>query len=101
MLNLTEKDFQLLIDGLDELPNKGFGGEVLSALFMSAVAKDDESREKLMNEQKKKDLVRQKEKDLLKEEIRILQGKLLMLKRYLQENNILQQAYDTLQIPTR
>jgi uncharacterized protein (DUF1778 family) len=40
-LSLTENDFKLLVDGLDELPNKGATGEIFSALLSNMVLKDD------------------------------------------------------------
>lgn len=98
MLNLTSKDFDLMVAGLDELPNKGIVGDMMGAMLGSMLAKDDESRER---EIKKRELEMKKKEDanaFLKEEIKILQGKLLMLKRYMQENKLLSEAYDILNL---
>jgi hypothetical protein len=83
-LNLTEKDFDLLVEGLDSLPEKGIAGELMGDLLHAMLSKDDsEGKSKFQIEREKK----QKDKELkqreMKEDIKILQGKLLMLKRYL------------------
>jgi hypothetical protein len=98
MLNLTTKDFDLMVEGLDELPNKGIAGEMIGTMLTSMLLKDDENREK---ELKKRELEAKKKEDakaFLKEEIKILQGKLLMLKRYMQENKLLSETYDILNL---
>ncbi|MEP7317193.1 MAG: hypothetical protein ABI921_00575 [Panacibacter sp.] len=61
-LNLTEKDFDLIIEGLENLPEK-------------------EMEQKII---------------ILKEDIKILQGKLLMLKRHLMQEGALSTTYDIL-----
>jgi hypothetical protein len=35
-LELTEQDFQLLVDGLDALPEKGVAGEMMGELMKCA-----------------------------------------------------------------
>lgn len=97
MLNLTEEDFKLIVDGLDALPEKGFAGEMMGDILVGMLGKgDDEAKAKMMKdreaERKKKDAG----KEIMKENIKILQGKLLMLKRYLQENKLLKDAYEVL-----
>lgn len=99
MLNLTEEDFRLLVDGLDALPDKGAAGEMMGDLMLSLISKDKEQEEKLQAERNKRRVAAEANKQLMKENIKILQGKLLMLKRYFQENNILKQAYEVLDIP--
>jgi hypothetical protein len=94
-LSLTENDFKLLVDGLDELPNKGATGEIFSALLSNMVLKDDpEAKAKFENDREVEKQKRLKEKDLMMEEVKILQGKLLLLKRFLIQNNLLKQAHD-------
>lgn len=94
-LNLTEKDFDLLVEGLDSLPGKGMAGELMGGLLEAMLTKDDpESKSKFRIEREKK----QKEKEFkqreMKEEIKILQGKLLMLKRYLVQQGALNETYE-------
>lgn len=101
MLNLTEDDFKLLIDGLDALPEKGVAGEMVGELFMSILEDktNAEGMAKLKAEREKRRIDAESKKQQMKEDVKILQGKLLMLKRYLQENNALAQAYEVLNIP--
>jgi hypothetical protein len=100
MLNLTEQDFQLLVDGLDALPEKGMAGDFLGDMLTSMFTKDDpEAKEKAMKERQAERAKKEAAKNEMKENIKILQGKLLMLKRHFQENNILSQAYEVLEIP--
>jgi len=96
-LNLTEDDFQMLIDGLDALPEKGVAGSIMMSLLTSSLFKEDsEAKEKWDREQKAKDEKREREKIILVENAKILQGKLLMLKRHFVENNLLKSAEDIL-----
>lgn len=99
MLNLIEADFNLLVEGLDYLPEKGAAGELMSSMLMRMVVKGDDEMKKVEELEKRKQQELEKGKQLLKEETKILQGKLLMLKRYMQENNLLSQAYEVINIP--
>lgn len=95
-LNLTEKDFQLLMEGLENLPHKHVGAELLTDLLIGAVAKTDEDRQAFA---KKQEIVQQKkiaERQLLKEDVAVLLGKLIQLKRYLIENNLMDQVTEYL-----
>ena len=94
-LNLTEKDFDLLVEGLDSLPEKGRAGELMGDLLGAMLSNDDsEGKNKFQLEREKK----QREKEIrqreMKEDIKILQGKLLMLKRYLSQQGALNETYD-------
>lgn len=98
-LNLTEKDFQLIIDGLDHLPNKNDAGEIMSDFFVGVFDKHsppDKIIEKIKRDKEVRDRSRKREKDILKEDIKILQGKLLMLKRHLIEQGALNEAHNIL-----
>lgn len=98
MLNLTSKDFDLMVEGLDELPNKGIVGDLMGAMLGSMIAKDDESREREIKKREFEMKKKEEAKAFMKEEIKILQGKLLMLKRYMQENKLLSETYDILNL---
>jgi hypothetical protein len=92
-LNLTERDFELIIDGLDELPNRNAIGEMMGDLLLGVVSKDDpEANAKIKLDREERIRKNKKEKELMKEDIKILQGKLLMLKRYLIEQDAFNQA---------
>ena len=98
-LNLTENDFKMIIDGLDALPDAGRTGAMLGDLVGTIFA------DKMESPEAKQNFLRQKEKlnkdfehkrDLVREDVRILQGKLLMLKRYLTENKLMGEVDDIL-----
>ena len=94
-LELTESEFDLIIEGLDALPEKGAAGEILGSLFECMFLKDNpEAFEKrqLERERKREELDRKKEQQ--KEDVKVLQGKLLMLKRILLQDGALKQAHD-------
>ena len=94
-LNLTEKDFDLIVEGLDTLPEKGIAGELMGGLFEAILTKDDPTiKDKWQIEREKRQREREVKNRMLKEDIKILQGKLLMLKRYLIEQGALKEAYD-------
>lgn len=98
MLNLTMKDFDLIVEGLDELPNKGVAADMMVSILMAGFIKDEEARASEMNKKEIEMKRKEEAKAFMKEEIKILQGKLLMLKRYMQENKLLSDAYDILNI---
>jgi hypothetical protein len=96
-LNLTERDFELIIDGLEELPNKNQMGEMMGDLLMGVMSKDDpDAHTKIKAERELRLAKKRKDEQLIKEDIKILQGKLLMLKRYLIEQDAFTQATDIL-----
>lgn len=93
LLNLTEDDFRMLNEALENLPNKNTAGELMGELLISALMKDgEEGKEKLVKEREARMKKAQKEKELIVENIRILQGKVLMLQRHLRMNGLLKDA---------
>jgi hypothetical protein len=95
-LDLTERDFQLLVEALDYLPEKGSTGDLLSNMIGHMLINDEDKRAEFDAKMKAEQLKRQKERDALKEDIRILQGKLLLFKRYLIEQDALRQTREIL-----
>jgi len=83
-LELTENDFKLLIDGLDCLPEKNASGELFVAIFEGKLGDKNPGDIKRRADEIKK--------EALKDEIRILQGKLLLFKRWLIEQKALKKA---------
>lgn len=99
-LELTEQDFQLLVDGLDALPEKGLAGEMMGELLAGMLTKDNpEAMEKHKREQDAKRKKAESAKLQMKEDVRILQGKLLMLKRWLLQEGALKQAHEIIDRP--
>ncbi len=99
LLNLTEDDFKLLVDGLDALPERGLAANIMGDLMMAMVTKnDEESQRKMLEDRERKQKAKEHEKMMLRENVKILQGKLLMLKRYLQENKLLKDAYEAINL---
>lgn len=99
LLNLTEEDFTLLVEGLDALPERGLAADMMSDLIMGMVAKrDEEAQKKILEDREKKQRAQVHQKQMMKENVRILQGKLLMLKRYLAENKLLKDAYEAINL---
>lgn len=98
-LKLTEKDFQLLVDALDFLPEKGATGEIVGDLLMSMVTDNEPGRkekmEAKMTEIKRKRIAEAAE---LKEDAKILAGKLLLFKRFLQQEGLLSKDVDQLDV---
>lgn len=97
-LELTERDFQLLVEGLDVLPEKGISGEIMESLFVGLLKKEGDSPELADYEKKRQaeKLKKERAKEALKEDIKILQGKLLMFKRFLIQQDALKQIDDIL-----
>lgn len=92
-LGLTAKDFDLLVEGLETLPEKGVAGDLAFGLLTSMIARDDEELQaKIKTDREIDRLKREREKAAMKDDIKILQGKLLSFKRYMIENGLLAEA---------
>lgn len=89
-IQLTEADFDMLIEGLDALPDKGSGGRILAELMGGIMAKDDPRMQagvdKILG---KNDAKKEAQKKQLNEDITLLKSKLILLKRYLITNGAL------------
>jgi hypothetical protein len=92
-LELTENDFKMLVDGLDALPERGMAADIMGSLLEGMLGeKNPEAIAKMKREREDKKRMEDQKKDALKEDVKILQGKLLMFKRWLIENNALTQV---------
>lgn len=89
-IQLTETDFNMLIDGLDALPEKGAAGLMLADLVGNMIAGNDpRMRATVEKEMGKHEAERAKKKAQLSEEIALLKSKVIMLKRFLITNGAL------------
>lgn len=96
-LELSDSDFKLIVDGLDSLPNKDFGGEIIGMMFEGMLTdKSPEAAEKMKRDRELKSAKDKQKKEILIEEIKILQGKLLMFKRWLAQEGALKQTIEIL-----
>ena len=95
-IQFTEQDFNLLVEGLEHLPEKGMAGNLMIDILGMALIKDDGEREKMELKRETKRRKEEAAKEILQEDIRILQGKLLRLKRHMIANNFLIKANDIL-----
>jgi hypothetical protein len=92
-LNLSENDFKLITDGLEALPSKNMAGEMMGDLLVGMLSKNDpQGQSEFELERKKMKARAEREKQLLVEEVRILQGKIFMLQRYMRMNGLLKEA---------
>jgi hypothetical protein len=97
LLNLSEQDFKLITDGLDALPQRDMAGDMMFGLLEAALTKDDPTaRDKFKEDRIKDKANKERQKALMIEDIKILQGKLLMFQRYLRMNGLLKEANDIL-----
>ncbi|MNH09061.1 hypothetical protein D3C79_685040 [compost metagenome] len=76
-----------MIDGLEHLPNRYLTGEIISELLIESRAKGDQAElEKIRARRAEETKKKEREKERMKEDVKVLQGKLIMLKRFLTEN---------------
>lgn len=92
-LELTIKDFDLIVKSLEAFPDKDRAEMILMELTGQAVL-GDASKERFKSEFAQKRAKADRERVVILEEVRILQGKLLMLKRYMEKNNFLAELDD-------
>ena len=87
-MKLTENEFDMLIEALEQLPNKSFDGRLATRLMAKMLFGDDkEAMDKAENElaiQEMKEEARRNEK---KKKCGIITGKLYMMKEQIVEEN--------------
>ena len=99
-LELSESDFELLVEGLDALPEKGAMGDVMGAIFEGLLGDklDRQSPAYIEMQQKKEREARLKKQkqDSRKDEVAVLKGKIILLKRWLITQGAVKQTNDIL-----
>jgi len=95
-LKLSNREFKLIFDGLENLPNKDAAGEIMLGLMTAAICKTDEEKEKMKRTNAEEKEKKEAEKEMLLEDIKILQAKLIQLKRWMTENNLIEQSIEIL-----
>jgi len=96
--DLTEEDFSLIMKALEHLPSSGLAGEIIGKLIVDTMPRGGDPNAKARVESAYKAQQRRldQEKEVLTEEIRLLQGKLIAIKRKLATAGALKQATDVL-----
>jgi hypothetical protein len=95
-LDLSVADFDLLIQGLDQLPRKHLPGSIVGS-FMGAIGvRNDRDMADLERKIKREFEQKDKEAEALKEDTTILKAKLITLKRFMAANDLLKQAKEIL-----
>lgn len=85
-MKLTEKEFELLIEALENLPHKNMGGQILSKLTVAMLLKDnEEGRAKAEAEIAKREAEEELKQKEEKKMCSIVTGKLYMMKDQLVE----------------
>jgi hypothetical protein len=88
----------MLVDGLDCLPHKDQASDIMESLFVGMMKREGDNPQMTDFEKKRaaEKLKKERDKEALKEDIKILQGKLLMFKRFLIQQDALKQVDDIL-----
>src|SRR5450631_4113804 len=94
-LNLTEEDFTLLQEALEHMPSKDLAGKLMFNMIEHMVGEKtpeaiEQRKAKMISDERKE----QAKKQQVVEDVRVLQGKLIQLKRYLLGQGALKQAND-------
>lgn len=79
-VKLTEKEFEVIIEALENLPNKNDAESIFSCLTASLLCRDDESERKIEEKMEEMNQRREAEKKELKKQSSIITGKLYMMK---------------------
>jgi hypothetical protein len=95
-IKFTKEEFSMLIKGLDALPNAGSTGELMGELIDFMVSDNIPPEVKMMKERKKVEAKRKREMETqqLKEDCTILQSKLIHLRRFMEQNDMIAEAQD-------
>lgn len=95
-LKFTKDEFDMLIRGLEELPNGDQAGELMGGLIETLLLEkmpDDLKRKRDIDQAREKK-AKEIKKALLKENCCILQSKLIQLRRYMESNDMIIEAQD-------
>lgn len=85
-IKLTEKEFDVIIEALEQLPNKPQDGKLGAKLMANLLLKDDEKgKQKFEDEWAKLELKEEAERKACKKKCGIITGKLYMMKDQLVE----------------
>lgn len=80
-MRLTEKEFDTIIEALEQLPNKSLDGKLTSKLMARMIFRnDEEAMRKAEEELAIQELKEEADRKALKKRIGILTGKLYMIK---------------------
>lgn len=90
-IELTITDFELLLKGLGSIAKSEASTEVLGDLFKSMMFMDKpEVLKEIEREEAIKKAKVKREREIMNENIQLLQGKMIRLKRILIENNLME-----------
>lgn len=92
---LSEEDFDLIVKALEALPNAKDSGLILGTI-MGSILSNEGNKGEIEDHLKKREGELDKEKQRVTEEVRILQGKILTMKRAMIANDLLAGAKDIL-----
>jgi hypothetical protein len=99
-VNLTEDDFNLIIKSLDFLPSKDLLNVMIRSTIIMALSNSEEETKRRLEEVMKSSKNDEAERGILKEDISILKGKLILLKRFLVENSAITEVNNILKKET-
>ena len=88
MDNLTLEEFDLIMEGLDNLPNKGVAGEIMGSLMTHMLAKDDDQRKELQKKEEKMRKEKEEAHKNLAERLILLKAKLIYMKDQIMADNL-------------
>lgn len=92
-LDLTTEDFTMLMDALEHLPFKNTGNDVVDAMMDGVLAAHSpEKKDEISRKRKVKLAQDQRERADVIEKIRLLQAKIIMIKRVMIQENALKEA---------
>jgi hypothetical protein len=95
-IKFTKDEFDMLIKGIEVLPNQDAASDIMSGL-LDCILSDkisNEARAKMEMEKARKEKKKQIENEILKENCCILQSKLIQLRRFMEQNDLLVQAQE-------
>lgn len=88
-INLTDKEFNLIISALDQYPNQGKMASFMADMLLGSLIKDEEKKNEYERSRKLAEEKQNREKEIMIEDIKILQAKLISLKRFMAENSLM------------
>lgn len=100
-VGLTAEDFDALVEGIDAIPEKGFGMELMMSIITTVSAAGSTPKHQEQAKQQAVSRLRdsQKKADSRKDDLIILKSKLILLKRLLMSNEAVKAANDILNHP--
>lgn len=89
-LGISVADFELIVKALDHYTQKDFAGTIMTTLLAGIIGDNPAQKAEFERREKILEAKRETERQILTEDVRMVQSKIITLKRLMIENNLME-----------